>query len=62
MAALEMRARAELARKAVVVGGGPVGCLAALALAKSGWRVELYEGREGQSRRRTALCSPGVSL
>ncbi|KAJ7285941.1 FAD/NAD-P-binding domain-containing protein [Mycena rebaudengoi] len=32
-------------KKAVVVGGGPVGCLAALALAKRGWKVELYEGR-----------------
>ncbi|KAF8797942.1 FAD/NAD(P)-binding domain-containing protein [Phlegmacium glaucopus] len=32
-------------RKAVVVGAGPVGCLAAMALAKRGWRVDLYEGR-----------------
>ncbi|KAF8163218.1 FAD/NAD(P)-binding domain-containing protein [Crassisporium funariophilum] len=32
-------------RKAVVVGAGPVGCLAALALAKRGWHVDLYEGR-----------------
>nr|AGK29872.1 FAD-binding protein [Volvariella volvacea] len=32
-------------RKAVVVGAGPVGCLAAIALAKSGWNVELYESR-----------------
>ncbi|KAH7107576.1 FAD/NAD-binding domain-containing protein [Auriculariales sp. MPI-PUGE-AT-0066] len=32
-------------RIAVVVGGGPVGCLTALSLAKLGWRVELYEGR-----------------
>ncbi|PAV23635.1 FAD NAD-P-binding domain-containing [Pyrrhoderma noxium] len=33
------------ARKAVVVGAGPVGCLAALALVKQGWVVDIYEGR-----------------
>ncbi|KZT11222.1 FAD/NAD(P)-binding domain-containing protein [Laetiporus sulphureus 93-53] len=32
-------------RKAVVVGAGPVGCLAAISLAKMGWMVEVYEGR-----------------
>ncbi|KAF9483907.1 FAD/NAD(P)-binding domain-containing protein [Pholiota conissans] len=32
-------------KRAVVVGAGPVGCLAALALAKRGWSVDLYEGR-----------------
>ncbi|KZT67708.1 FAD/NAD(P)-binding domain-containing protein [Daedalea quercina L-15889] len=32
-------------RKAVVVGAGPVGCLAAICLAKIGWTVEIYEGR-----------------
>ncbi|TFK42673.1 FAD/NAD(P)-binding domain-containing protein [Crucibulum laeve] len=32
-------------RKAVVVGAGPVGCLAALALGKRGWSVDIYEGR-----------------
>ncbi|KZV71872.1 FAD/NAD-P-binding domain-containing protein [Peniophora sp. CONT] len=32
-------------RKAIVVGAGPVGCLAAMALAKQGWAVDLYEGR-----------------
>lgn len=35
-------------KKAVVVGAGPVGCLAALALAKRGWSVETYEGRPGE--------------
>ncbi|KAF5357855.1 hypothetical protein D9756_001650 [Leucocoprinus leucothites] len=35
----------ERKRKAVIVGAGPVGCLAALALAKHGWNVEIYEGR-----------------
>ncbi|KAI9065161.1 FAD/NAD-P-binding domain-containing protein [Trametes sanguinea] len=32
-------------RKAVVVGAGPVGCLAAMSLAKIGWSVDIYEGR-----------------
>jgi kynurenine 3-monooxygenase len=36
-------------KKAVVVGAGPAGCLAALALAKRGWLVEVYEGRPGES-------------
>ncbi|KAF7984033.1 hypothetical protein HWV62_17549 [Athelia sp. TMB] len=34
-----------LSRKAVVAGAGPVGCLAAMALARSGWQVDIYEGR-----------------
>lgn len=36
------------ARRAVVVGAGPVGCLASLSLAKMGWEVELYDGRPGK--------------
>ncbi|THH15153.1 hypothetical protein EW146_g5276 [Bondarzewia mesenterica] len=32
-------------RKAVVVGAGPVGCLSAMALAKSGWQVDVFEAR-----------------
>ncbi|KAG8986528.1 kynurenine 3-monooxygenase, mitochondrial precursor, partial [Tulasnella sp. 427] len=32
-------------KTAIVVGAGPVGCLAALSLAKTGWSVDLYEGR-----------------
>lgn len=36
-------------RKAVVVGAGPVGCLAALALAKQGWNVGVFEIRPGGS-------------
>jgi kynurenine 3-monooxygenase len=34
-----------MTRKLVVVGAGPVGCLAAIALAKMGWSVEIYEAR-----------------
>ncbi|PPQ75417.1 hypothetical protein CVT24_012983 [Panaeolus cyanescens] len=34
-----------MSRKLVVVGAGPVGCLAALAFAKRGWLVDIYEGR-----------------
>ncbi|KAG6878696.1 hypothetical protein C0993_011511 [Termitomyces sp. T159_Od127] len=34
-----------LPRKVVVVGAGPVGCLAAMAFAKQGWKVEVFEGR-----------------
>jgi len=33
------------ARKAIIVGAGPVGCLCAISLAKQGWRVVIYEGR-----------------
>ncbi|KAF9453224.1 FAD/NAD(P)-binding domain-containing protein [Macrolepiota fuliginosa MF-IS2] len=40
-----MPALLERPRKAVIIGAGPVGCLAALALAKHGWNVEVYEGR-----------------
>jgi kynurenine 3-monooxygenase len=36
-------------RKAVIVGAGPVGCLAAIALANKGWAVEVYEGRAGEA-------------
>lgn len=51
-------------KRAVVIGGGPVGCLAALALAKQNWSVDLYEGRPGAlSLRLTHVCtySYGVS-
>lgn len=34
-----------MSRTAVVVGAGPVGCLVALALAKSRWTVHIYEAR-----------------
>lgn len=33
--------------KIVVVGGGPVGALAALYSAKRGYEVEVYELRDG---------------
>ncbi|KAG2158353.1 FAD/NAD(P)-binding domain-containing protein [Suillus bovinus] len=32
-------------RKVVIVGAGPVGCLAAIAFAKMNWQVEIYEAR-----------------
>jgi len=35
-------------KKAVVIGGGPVGSLAALYFSKSGWDVEIYELRPGE--------------
>ena len=41
--------RSKARRKAVIVGAGPVGCLAALSMAKMGWEVEVYEGRQGKS-------------
>lgn len=34
-----------MAKKLVVVGAGPVGCLVAIALANMGWLVEIYEAR-----------------
>ena len=43
-----MSSETPTSRKVVVVGAGPVGCLAAVALAKRGWHVDLYEGRPGQ--------------
>ena len=33
--------------KCLVVGGGPVGALAALYAAKRGWEVEVYDLRRG---------------
>ncbi|KIJ16812.1 kynurenine 3-monooxygenase [Paxillus involutus ATCC 200175] len=32
-------------RTVIVVGAGPVGCLAAISLAKMGWNVDIYEAR-----------------
>ena len=42
-----MTATIPTSKKAIVVGAGPVGCLTALALAKRGWVVDLFEGRPG---------------
>lgn len=41
----------EPSRKAVVVGAGPVGCLAALVLSRRGYTVEVYEKRPHFLRR-----------
>ncbi|THH33877.1 hypothetical protein EUX98_g231 [Antrodiella citrinella] len=32
-------------RKAIIIGGGPVGCLCAIALSNMSWEVEIYEAR-----------------
>ncbi|KAJ7905400.1 FAD/NAD-binding domain-containing protein [Mycena olivaceomarginata] len=52
-------------RKAVVVGAGPVGCLAAIALARRGWQVELFEGRpdlRAPSSKKTQLRSINLAI
>lgn len=36
-----------MTRKLVIVGAGPVGCLAAMSFASMGWSVEIYEARPG---------------
>jgi kynurenine 3-monooxygenase len=36
-----------MARNLVIVGAGPVGCLAAMSFANMGWSVEIYEARPG---------------
>jgi prephenate dehydrogenase len=33
----------------LIIGAGPVGSLTALSLHKRGWKVEIWEGRTGQS-------------
>lgn len=40
--------QADKARTVIVVGAGPVGCLAAISLAKMGWNVDIYEARPGK--------------
>ena len=37
-----------LKRKVVVIGGGPVGTLAALYFSKANWNVEIHELRPGE--------------
>lgn len=48
-ASMQSSEKPKQTRKVVVVGAGPVGCLAALSFAKMGWHVEVYEGRPGMS-------------
>ena len=45
------------ARRVVVVGAGPVGCLAAISFAKMGWNVDIYEARPG----RVSICVLGTN-
>jgi kynurenine 3-monooxygenase len=45
-----------MTRKLVIVGAGPVGCLAAISLAKMGWSVEIYETRPGNSPFHLSRC------
>jgi len=52
----------ERQRRAVVVGAGPVGCLAAIALANKGWSVEVYEGRAGAACFSSAVTPSSVYL
>lgn len=48
-------------RKALIIGGGPVGALTALSLHKRGWQVEVWEGRDGESGGRgVASLTDGV--
>lgn len=42
--------KSESPRKVLVVGAGPVGSLAALLLHQRGWQVEVWDGRDGESR------------
>lgn len=53
-------------RTVAVIGAGPVGCLAAMAFAKRGWRVEIYEGRADlrlpESRANLALRSINLAI
>jgi kynurenine 3-monooxygenase len=43
-----MTAPARRPRKVVVIGAGPVGCLSALAMAKLGCTVDVYDARPGE--------------
>ena len=55
----------ERPRKALVVGGGPVGALTALSLHRRGWEVELWEGRDdprGKDERITNLRSINLAI
>lgn len=49
----------DITRKVVIVGAGPVGCLAAIAFAKMKWQVEVYEARPGKA---TMFSSPIVLI
>jgi len=44
-------------RHVLIIGGGPVGALAAISLHRRGWSVELWESREGTPRYRLLSSS-----
>lgn len=46
-----------LKRKVVVIGGGPVGTLAALYFSKANWNVEIHELRPGELKLRPGLVT-----
>lgn len=49
-------------RKVVIIGAGPVGCLAAIAFAKMNWQVQIYEARPGKSITMSMFSSPNVLI
>jgi kynurenine 3-monooxygenase len=48
-------------KKVLIVGAGPVGSLTALTFDKRGWKVEVWEGREGEFDSSLSYLSPLTS-
>lgn len=49
--------QADSAQTVIVVGAGPVGCLAAISFARMGWNVDIYEARAGKLLIRVLLVT-----